>query len=90
MRTEKTITRTVKSWKIRCLVCDTEESRLFEQVVLIPELITEKKRKDFITEKCLPEKSEICVQIKSAELIEELYAMSEIEFLKYAHKIDKR
>ena len=89
MRTEKTITRTVTNWKITALVCDTEKSTLFDKVVFIPELIPEKKRKDFITEKCLA-KNEICVQIKNAELFEELYAMSETDFLKYAHKIDKR
>lgn len=88
-RTEKIVTRTVTTKKLTIMVANFTEKTFSEKVVEIPELIPPKKYENYINEKVLAN-GEKLMQIVKEEVQEDLYAMTEQDFIKYGHKIEKR
>lgn len=88
-RTEKMVTRTVTTKKLTVMVANLTAKTFTEKEVEIPELVPAKKYEMYINEKVLTPDEKLMLIVKE-ELHEELYAMSEQDFIKYAHKINKR
>ena len=89
MRTEKMVTRTVTYFKAQVMCVDVIKAAIISKEMTIPELIPEKKRLDFLDKK-LSNDGLKAVQITALEKVEELYGMTETDFLAHAHKLDKR
>jgi hypothetical protein len=89
MRTEKMVTRTVTYFKAIVMCVDVIKAEIVNKELTIPELIPEKKRLEYLDKKLLNDGLK-AVQITSLEQIEELYGMSESEFLEHARRLEKR
>lgn len=89
MRTEKMVTRTVTYFKAQIMCVDVIKAAIISKEMTIPELIPEKKRLDYLDKK-LSNEGLKAVQITTLEKVEELYGMTETDFLAHAHKLDKR
>ena len=89
MRTEKMVTRTVTYYSATVMCVNLTSTTIVNAIVNIPELIPEKKRLDYVNSRLEKDNCK-AVQITAIEKVEQLYAMSETEFLEHAHKIDKR
>lgn len=89
MRTEKMVTRTVSYYKASVMIVELASATVVTRDFNIPELIPDKKRLDYLDKK-LENTGLKAVQIISLEKVEELYGMTETDFLAHAHKLDKR
>ena len=88
MARKRIVSRTITTTTAKCMVCDTKKATVSEkELVLSLKLTAEQALKQ--AQKTYETDTEKIVAVTSVEYNETLYAMPELEFLKYAKPITK-
>ena len=87
---ERTVTRTIEKTTYIVMTVNLADNTIVDCTVQLPKIdgLSEKKINEAIAEK-LPDNHKFVV-VKSAETVEELYGMTEADFLKYAKRLPDR
>lgn len=88
MARKRIVSRTITTTTAKCMVCDTKKATVTEKdLVLSLKLTTEQALKQ--AQKMYETSTEKIVAVTSVEYNETLYAMPELDFLKYAKPVTK-
>ena len=84
------VTRTIEKTTYTVMTVNLTDNSIIDCKVQLPKLdgMTEKKINETIADR-LPDNHKF-VMVKSAETVEELYGMTEVDFLKYAKRLPDR
>lgn len=86
---ERMITRTIQKKMYTCIVFKCNTNEVIESDFIITEKITDNDAALKILRKRYEGDTLKIAAIKSTHIEEKLYAMSEVDFLKYAHIVEK-
>ena len=86
---ERMVTRTISKKVYTCIVFDNQTMNTKECDFILTEKITDNAQALKLLKKRYDGDTLIVCAIKDTHIEEKLYAMSEVDFLKYAHIVEK-